>query len=66
VRRCLLLGREDAGALQRDVDAELFVRQLGRVLDRGNPDLLVVDQDVVAGDLTSAGKRPWMESYRSR
>ncbi len=30
-RRGLLLGGEDAGALEHDVDAELLVRQLGRV-----------------------------------
>ena len=34
MRRGLVLGGEDAGAFQRDVDAQLLPRQLGRVLDR--------------------------------
>ena len=47
----LVLGREDAGALECDVDVELLVRQLSRVLDRGDLEGLVADRDGVALDL---------------
>ena len=41
MRRRLLLRGEDAGAFQRDVDAERLPRQLRRVLDRGDLDRAV-------------------------
>ena len=37
MRRGLVLGGEDAGAFERDIDVELLPRQLGRVLDRRAP-----------------------------
>jgi hypothetical protein len=48
MERRLLLRGEDAGAFESNVDAELFVRQLGRVLDRRDLDGLTVDHDRVA------------------
>ena len=63
VGRRLVRGGEDAGAFQRDVDAELLVRQLGRVLDRGDLDRAAADVDGVALDLDLVpGKRPWTVS----
>ena len=37
MRRRLVLGGEDAGAFERDVDAEVLPRQLRRVLARRSP-----------------------------
>jgi hypothetical protein len=54
VRGGLLLRGEDAGAFHRDVDAEIPMRQLGRVLDGRDPDLLAVDHERVAVDLDLA------------
>ena len=48
--RGLLARGEDAGALHRDVDAEVLVRQFGRVLDRRDLDLVAADVDHVAFD----------------
>ena len=56
VERRLLLRREDAGALERDVDAELFPRQLRRVLDGGHFDCAVAAIDRVALDRHLAGE----------
>src|SRR5438105_317720 len=52
----LVLRGEDAGALERDIDAELLPRQRGRVLDGGHLDRAVADADGVARDLHLAGK----------
>ena len=51
VRRRLVAGREDAGAFERDVDAEFLPRQLRRILDRRHLELLGADVDRVALDL---------------
>ena len=50
VDRGLVARGEDAGALHRDVDAEVLVRQLGGVLDRRDLDLVAADVDRVALD----------------
>src|SRR5271156_1241058 len=44
----LLASGEDAGAFERDVDAERLVRKLGRILDRGDFDLVAVDHHRIA------------------
>ena len=51
MRRGFILGGENAGAFERDVDAERLVRQLRRVLDRGDLDRPHATIDAVAGDL---------------
>ena len=61
MRRGLVARGEDAGAFQRDVDAEVPVRQLRRVLDRGDLDLAAADVDRVAVD-----RRPNAGSGRAR
>ena len=67
MRRGLVARGEDAGAFERDVDAELLVRQLGRILDRRHLDLVAADVDRVAVDARlHAGKRPCTLSKRSR
>ena len=58
MRRRLLAGGEDAGAFERDVDAERLVRQLGRIPDRRHLDLVAVDDDRVALDLDLVRKAP--------
>jgi hypothetical protein len=50
MRRGLFLRGEDAGALHRDIDVELLVRKLGRVLDRRHLDRAAADIHRVAGD----------------
>ena len=61
--RRLVLGGEDAGAFHRDVDAEILPRKLGRILDRGDLDLVVADRDRSRpSTFTSAGKRPCTQS----
>jgi hypothetical protein len=45
-----LLGQEDAGRLDDDVGADLAPLQLGRVLQRGQADLLAVDDQRAAVD----------------
>ncbi len=45
---------ENAGALQRNVDAELFPRQLAGILDRGDFDLSGAAVDAVALNLDLA------------
>src|ERR1700744_2716873 len=52
----LLLGGEDAGAFERDVDAKLPMRQLGRIADRRDSDLLTVYDERVALDRDLAWK----------
>ena len=47
---------EDAGAFQRDVDAELLPRQLRRILDGRHLDRAVADADRVAVDRDLAGE----------
>jgi hypothetical protein len=54
--RGLGLGAEDAGAFQRDVDAEFLPGQLGRIALGGDPDLAVADADRVAIDRHGAGE----------
>src|SRR5208337_649781 len=49
---------EDAGALHRDVHAEILIRQLGRILDRGHLDLVTPDMDRVALDRDLMRKAP--------
>ncbi len=56
MRDGLVLGGEDAGAFQRDVDAELLPRQLGGIALGGNLDLAVADADRVAVDGDGAGE----------
>ena len=56
--RRLLARGEDAGAFERDVDAERLVRKLGRILDRGHLDLVAVDDHRVALDLDLVRKAP--------
>jgi hypothetical protein len=51
----LLLRGENAGAFHRDVDAQLLVRQLGGILDRGHADILAVHDHVIAFDSTLPG-----------
>ena len=51
MRLRLVLRREDAGAFERDVDAERLMGQLGRVPDRRDLDLAHADIDGVAGNL---------------
>src|SRR5947209_9143714 len=46
----LLFRGENAGAFERDVDAELPMRQRGRVADRRYPDLLTVNDERIALD----------------
>jgi len=48
--RGLLLGGEDAGAFEHDLDTQLLVRQLGGVLDRRHLEGLVAGRDHVAID----------------
>ena len=62
-RRGLFLGGEDAGAFQRNVDAERLPGQLGRIALCGNLDLAVADADRVALDRHRAGKRPCASSH---
>ena len=50
MRGGLVARGEDAGAFQRDLDAERRVRQFGGVLDRGDLDLAAADADRVALD----------------
>ena len=47
-----------AGAFERDVDAELLVRKLRRILDRGHLDLVAADMDEVAVDQDFMRKTP--------
>ena len=54
VRRGLLLGREEAGALEHDVDAERRPRQLGGIALREHLDAVAVDHHRVAVDLDRA------------
>jgi len=49
--RRLVPGGEEAGAFQRDVDAERLVWQFGGVPDRRHLDRTGADVDRVAGDL---------------
>ena len=56
--RRLLPRGEDARAFERDVDAERLMRKLGRILDRGDLDLVAVDHDRVALDFDLVGKPP--------
>src|SRR5262245_35852355 len=56
MRGGLVLRGEDAGALERDVDAEILPWQRRRVLYRGHLDRAVADADAVAGHLHLAGK----------
>lgn len=58
VRRSLVLRGEDAGAFERDVDAEFLPRQLRRVLDRGDLELSVPMLIWSPSTFTSCGKRP--------
>ena len=50
MRGGLVASGEDAGAFERDVDAELLPGQLGRVLDGGDLEFLIADGDLVAVD----------------
>src|SRR5580693_7694977 len=58
VGRRLLTRGEDAGTFERDVDAEGFVRKLGRILDRRHLYLVAVDHHRVAVDLDLVRKAP--------
>ena len=49
---------EEAGALQRDVDAQFLVRQLGRIALGGHLDALAVDDHRVALGADLARERP--------
>ncbi len=48
MQRRLFAGGEDAGALDGDVDAQILVRQLGRILDRGDLNLVAGHRHDVA------------------
>src|SRR5262247_52105 len=50
VRRRLRLAREEAGALEHGVDAEVLPRQLRGVLLRTDADLVAVDDEILAVD----------------
>ncbi len=52
----LFLGGEDAGAFQRDVDAEVLPGKLRRIAFRAHLDLAVAEVDRVAIDGDSAGE----------
>jgi len=56
MRRGFRLGAEDAGAFQRDVDAEVFPGQCGRIAVRGDLDLAVAEADRIAVDGHGAGE----------
>ena len=56
MRLGLLLGSEEAGAFERDVDPERLPGQFRRVLDRGHLDRPGAAIDGVAGDHDLAGK----------
>ena len=56
MHRGLFLGGENAGALQRDVDAEIFPRQLAGILDRRDFDPSGAAVDAVALNLDLAGE----------
>ena len=56
MRGSFVLGGEDAGAFQRDVDAEFLPRQLGRIAFGRNLDLAVAEADGVALDCHGAGE----------
>ena len=59
MRRGLVLGGEDAGAFERDVDAEVLPRQLGGIALGGDLDRAVADARCVSpSTVTSPGKRP--------
>ena len=58
MRRRLLACGEDPGAFERDVDAERLVRQLRRILDRRDFDLVAVNDHRVALDLDLVRKAP--------
>src|SRR5271166_287402 len=50
-QRRLVARGELAGALHRDVDAEILVREFGRLLDRGDLHLVALDDHHIAVDL---------------
>ena len=52
----LVAGGEDAGAFERDIDAELAVRQRRRVLDGRHPDRPATRVDRIALDLDRMGE----------
>jgi hypothetical protein len=56
MRRGFVLRGEEPGAFQRDVYAEVFPRQLRRVLERGDLDRAVAATDGVALDRDLAGE----------
>ena len=56
MQRGLVLGGEDAGAFQRDVDAEFLPRQLSGIALGGDLDLAVAEADRIAVDRHGAGK----------
>ena len=56
MRRGLLPGREDAGAFQRDIDAQRLVRQILGIAYGGDLDRAAADIDRVAGDRHRAGE----------
>jgi len=56
MQRRLVLRREDAGAFERDVDAEILPGELRRVLDRADLDLAVAAADRITLDLDLAGE----------
>ena len=58
MRRGLVARGEMAGAFHRDVDAELLMRELRRILDRGAFDLMAFDPDLVAFDQNLMRKTP--------
>src|SRR5262249_3812521 len=58
MRLGLLPGRKDAGALERNVDAQRLPRQFGRILDRRDLDGPDAAIDCVALDLDVAVEAP--------
>ena len=56
MQRGLVLGGENAGAFQCDVDAEVLPRQLRGILERGDLDGAVADTDGIALHCHCAGE----------
>jgi hypothetical protein len=56
MRRCALLRGEDAGAFERNIDAQFLMRQLGRVPNRRHLQILAVHDHTVARNLHLGGK----------
>jgi hypothetical protein len=56
MRGRFVLCREDARTFERDVDAKVLVRKVGRIPDRGDADLVAVDDHVLTIDAHGSWK----------